>query len=867
MRVILTHEQADFDAIASLLGQSLLDESSFAILPTRINRNVRAFLTIYGRELRFYERNDLPKEGIEHITLVDTQSLISLKGMPDDPHVNVIDHHEPRVNLNPNWELTLSATGAAATIFVEALMNRVATITPLEATLLLLGIYEDTGSLTYTRTTPRDLRAAAYLLSVGASLQIANNYLNHPLSLKQQALYDQISAKIVSHEIHGHTILVGTGSAVNFDEELATIVHKLRDTLDPHGLFVLFDARGGVQLIARSTCDHLDVAEVARQFGGGGHPRAAAAMVKQGKLTDVHTRLLEILPGYVKPAITVAEIMSRGPQLLAPDTPLDQIAERMLRYSYEGYPVVDGARVLGLLTRRAVDRALSHKLNLPIRQLMQAGDVTVAPNDSIEHLQQVMTDTGWGQIPVLDPERETIVGIVTRTDLLKTLTPQPVIPGRINLADNIERSLPAGHLRVLRRISEIASVQNCALYIVGGFVRDLLLERPSLDFDLVVEGDAIELGSALVAKYGGRIITHSRFGTAKWMLPEDFSDADANRSLPESIDLVTARTEFYTHPTALPTVERGSIKLDLHRRDFTINTLAVRLDGAHYGALYDFWGGHDDLRQGVIRVLHSLSFVDDPTRMLRAVRFEQRFGFEIERRTRELMDDALALVARVSGDRVRHELNYVFAEARTNAIMARLDALGVLRAIHPALGYGEWLAQRWDALPHEPPVGWDVSRGVRDAAYHRVMSYLIWFIRLGSDAVDSIVERLLIPNFVVELIRETNTLWQAIPQLLSVPVSGLVAYLDNVSPVSLLALMYCSDDPLLRERLTRWYEHWQHIRAYTTGHDLRARNIAPGPIYKEILAQLRAAWLDGDITSEAEEADRLEILLEAHGHV
>ena len=183
--------------------------------------------------------------------------------------------------------------------------------------------------------------------------------------------------------------------------------------------------------------------------------------------------------------------------------------------------------------------------------------------------------------------------------------------------------MPKARLALLKLTAEIAYEQKAALYIVGGFVRDLILERPSQDFDLVVEGDAIALARQLQERYGGRLTTHARFGTAKWMIanirpelarmlnqPENASD------LPEFLDLISARTEFYTHPTALPTVERGSIKLDLHRRDFTINTLALRLDGSHYGELHDYWGGLNDLREGLVRVLHSLSFVDDPTRML-----------------------------------------------------------------------------------------------------------------------------------------------------------------------------------------------------------------------------------------------------------
>ena len=229
---------------------------------------------------------------------------------------------------------------------------------------------------------------------------------------------------------------------------------------------------------------------------------------------------------------------------------------------------------------------------------MDAGSFTVSPDDSIEHVQNMVTERGWGQIPVVDPQTKEIIGIVTRTDLLKTLAPAPVIPGRLNLAGQLEAALPMERLSLLKKIADEAVEQRVALYIVGGFVRDLILEQPSLDFDLVVEGDAIALGKSLAQRYGGRVTSHGRFGTAKWHLSE-ISLPENGKKLASGglheLDLVSARTEFYTYPTALPTVERGSIKLDLHRRDFTINTLALRLDGSHYGELHDYWGGMEDL--------------------------------------------------------------------------------------------------------------------------------------------------------------------------------------------------------------------------------------------------------------------------------
>jgi tRNA nucleotidyltransferase (CCA-adding enzyme) len=878
MHIILTHEQADFDALASLLGAHLLDDSAVPVLPRKMNRNVRAFLTIYGIELPFIDPRDLPQEPIEAITLVDTQSIVSLRGMSEATRVHVIDHHPLREDLPSDWIITVSGTGANTTVFIEGLQEHDIALSSVQATLLLIGIYEDTGSLTYYHTTSRDLRAASYLLDQGASLQIAADYLNHPLSIGQQELYDLLRANAVYEHVHGQTVIVAIGEAQSMDEELSTVAHKLRDLLDPDALFVLVTTRGGVQMIARSTSDNIDVSVIMARFGGGGHDRAAAGLVKDRKLDDIKAELLRILPDYVHPSISVAQIMSPSPQLLAPDTPVEEAERRMQRYGYEGYPVVSSGKIIGLLTRRAVDRALAHKLNTSAGKLMEAGEYSIGPDDSIDSLQRLMTDTGWGQVPVVQPETGQIIGIVTRTDLIKSLAPQARLPGRQNLAERLESALPPPRLTLLRTVANVAHEQHCALYIVGGFVRDLLLERPSLDFDLVVEGDAITLARTLARKYGGRVTSHTRFGTAKWHLykaksggsnreiPESlqaFLGASTPVDLPQNLDLVSARTEFYTHPTALPTVERGSIKLDLHRRDFTINTLALRLDGYHYGELHDYWGGYADLRHRLVRVLHSLSFVDDPTRILRAVRFEQRFEFRIEKRSLELLEEAIPLLGKISGDRIRHELDHILLEERATKMMLRLDNLGLLAAIHPSLGWDQWLQERIQLLcASEPASEWGISKAEEPVALRRDLSYILWLIRLTLEEAHSVVERLKFSAEFGRTILEAGQLWKDLPDLRNARPSQIARRLGDIPSLALYSVSLAVDDLALKEILFQYKYKWQKMQPGIDGNDLRARGLPPGPSYRVILDKLRDAWLDGEIVSTQEEAAFLDRLIE-----
>ena len=882
MQIILTHEQADFDAIGSLLGAALLNEEGYAVQPRRMHRNVRAFLNIYSSELPFIDSRDLPPEPIDAITLVDTQSMVTLKGAGSQTRVHVIDHHTVRPDFPAEWSIHTDRVGSCTTLFVEDLREHNGALSSIHATLLALGIYEDTGSLTYANTTPRDVHAAAFLLEQGASLRILGEYLNGPLSDEQRHLYNRLVAAAESHQINGQNIIIAAAVGPDMSEEISSVAHKIRDLLDPDALFILVSSSEGVRLVARSTTDQIDVSRIAAQFGGRGHERAAAALIHArgaaasgGPLLErVKRDLLAMLPRFVRPSISVGQIMSRRPMVLAPDTSAQNAAILMQRYGYEGYPVVQDGKVIGLLTRRAVDRAIAHHLNLTAASLMEAGQVSVNPKDPLDQLQRVMAESGWGQVPVVDPNSGEVIGIVTRTDLVKSLgTESALLPGKQNLGGRLEEALPAGRLAFLKLIAAQALSLRTPVYIVGGFVRDLILGRPSLDFDVVVEGNAINLAKALEKHFGGRMVSHSRFGTAKWQMAEiraelihrlpgngPFDPAD----LPESLDLISARTEFYEYPTALPTVERSSIKLDLHRRDFTINTLALRLDGRHYGDLYDYWGGLNDLKRGAVRVLHSLSFVDDPTRMLRAVRFEQRFGFQIENRTLELISEAADLMRQVSADRLRHEIDLIFLEDHALDMLARLEELNLLHAIHPSLHWDSAWNNRLEAALFKPlPSDWDLPESIGNMPARRFLAYLLWLKQLPEEAALEVALRLRLSRPFVHALQAAYRLARSMPEWETFKPSQIVEQLEGVWPLTLYAMRIDGLPANLDALLDQYIHRWRKIEPFTGGEDLRLLGLQPGPAYRDILAKLRSAWINGEIASaEAEQAMLLKLLKE-----
>ncbi len=280
MRLILTHEQADFDAIASLLGRVITTKDEIAVLPRQMNRNVHAFLAAHGSELPLANPDQLPKEPIEAITLVDTQSLITLKGGGKTTSINIIDHHPKKDDLPEEWNFISADIGATTTYFVQEMMKRKISLDTTKASLLLLGIYEDTGSLTYSSTTPADIRAAAHLLEEGASLDLISKYLNPPLTAIQARLMDELVKNISSIQLEGQTILISQADGSQMQDEISSIAHKMFNLLSPTAIFLFVLTSEGIRLVARSVSDQINVGRIASQFGGGGHTRAASALIQ-----------------------------------------------------------------------------------------------------------------------------------------------------------------------------------------------------------------------------------------------------------------------------------------------------------------------------------------------------------------------------------------------------------------------------------------------------------------------------------------------------------------------------------------------------------------------------------------------------------
>ena len=394
---------------------------------------------------------------------------------------------------------------------------------------------------------------------------------------------------------------------------------------------------------------------------------------------------------------------------------------------------------------------------------------------------------------------------------------------------------------LLARVAAQAAALDMACYLVGGSVRDLLIEKPVKDIDIVVEGDTVGLGEALVKELGGKFVSHRKFLTATWSYKET-----------DSLDLTQARSELYKSPGALPTVTPAPIEKDLLRRDFTINAMAVRLDAGQPGDLLDPMHGEDDLAAGLIRVLHPRSFLDDPTRAIRAIRYQQRFGFRIEAATlKTINQEVLTVLSKMSGERIRHELDLIFAEEKSAAMMQALNEFGLLKELEPA---PPELNQRYVGLLDASP-----DEGLALPGDRVMLGYLLWLIDSKPAQVTSLSKRL---DFTSELTKTSIAaieLKNDLPELKLKKPSAWTFRLERVPLMAIYATWLVAGEAALREFLAKW----RHVRPQTRGDDLKALGIPAGPRYKEILAHLRAAWLDGEVTSPDDENSLLKELVDS----
>jgi tRNA nucleotidyltransferase (CCA-adding enzyme) len=871
MDVITTHINADFDSLASMLAAKKLYPNAVLVFPGSQERSLRDFFihsTLYALEVERIKNINLQE--VKRLILVDTRQISRIGKFSEilskpDLEIHIYDHHPPSSeDLHGSLEV-VSEVGATVTLLLELLQKREIEITPDEATVMMLGIYEDTGNLTFPSTKEEDFKAAGYLVKKKANLNIISNVITKELTAEQIFLLNDLIQSATQYDFHGIGVVIAEASVDRYVGDIAVLVHKLKDMENLDVLFVLVRMEDRIYLIGRSRLEEVNVSEIVGEFGGGGHPTAASATVKGMPLIEAHDRLVKTLKEMVRPKKVARDAMVYPFKSIEPEKSLEEAGEILTRYNLTILPVLQNEKVVGLISKQVVERAEYHGLKSSlVKEYMTTEFSVVSPDAPFSQVQAIIIGQNQGLLPVIEKDR--LVGTVSTADLMRILQEemvksekgvsvfesQPLHARKKLISKLMKERFPERIHNLLVEFGRVGDQLGYSVYAVGGFVRDLLLRVENLDVDIVVEGDGIHLAEEFEKKFQCRIRTHKKFGTAIMLFPDGLK-----------VDFATARWEVYDAPAALPTVESASIKMDLSRRDFTVNTLAIQLNPRTFGALIDFFGGVKDVKEKIIRVLHNLSFVEDPTRVFRAIRFEQRFGFQIGKHTQNLMKNAVKMgfLERLSGGRVLSELILILQEEDPLPALKRMRDFNLFHFLHPSLKFDEQAEVLFAQIHHV--ISWFDLLFLSER-YERWLIYFYGLIDLFKEGETEEICRRLAMNDKLKkrVINGKLQANQALLQIFSwvskeqqINRSKIYDILEPLSIESKLFMMAKTAQVTTRRYISMYFTQLKDTKPLLKGTDLIQMGIASGPSIKKALKDLLEARLDEQVITRQDEME------------
>jgi tRNA nucleotidyltransferase (CCA-adding enzyme) len=859
VKVITSHMGNDFDSIASMVAASKLYPDAVLSLSGSTSRTVRDFLRKFPQRWPIVTPRKVRKDEVTQLIIVDTRSrsrigpYVTLLGRKD-VSVHVYDHHPPSFDDIDGELMVIDPVGATTTLLVEILLERQIPITPHEATLFAMGIYEDTGGLTFGGTTERDFHAISRLKELGADLTIIPSHIEMSFSAPERRILDLLIENAWVRYINGARVVLSYTSSPVYVDGLSLFVHRLRDYFAAEIAIAAVRMEKRTYVVARSHESILDVSKFLAHLGGGGHPQAASVTLHNVRPLSILESLEKKLEESIQPRIKVEDIMTSPVMAVEPDSSVNDAYRTMIRYGHSALPVVYGEKVKGIITRKDLDKAQLHGFGLAlVREFMTEGVISVSKEASIAEAHRILVFHNIGRLPVLDGH--VLVGIVTRTDLIRALYPEslppeerkiaPEMPWTDNLEHLLKETLTPRQYEILIYLGKEAQSLGMKAYIVGGIVRDIMLGRESLDLDVVVEGNAVDFLKS-INQEGCHISLHERYKTGSLI----FSDG-------MKVDVATARREFYEYPLAQPRVSSDSLKHDLYRRDFTINAMAVSITPDSWGTLIDYFGGRRDLNKKTLKVLHNLSFVEDPTRVIRGIRLEQRLNFHLEDNTLRLLHSCLkgGLLARLSGYRLRSELELTMQEKAPFPALKRMAELGVWDILFPGLRIGKTAVRTIRRLSAF------LARISRDFPDFRGYEWLAFLAALAIESHETvqfaILDRLsLAPrerDIMVQSLDGLRAAEQDLGGRTLVKNSEIYGYLREISPVTALFWSAATERWRVRRRILSYLTRLYRTKCHLTGRDLIEMGYRGGPQIGEILSQLRDRCLNEELTTLEEE--------------
>ncbi|MGY6529549.1 MAG: CBS domain-containing protein [Cyanobacterium sp.] len=890
MDLILCHQTADFDTLGAAVGLSKIHRRAKIVLTGGEHPSVKNFLAFHCDELALIDRRTIRPEKIRHIFIVDTQrgdrigKAVQWLSLPNVESVTIYDHHPENEHSLTATNKYIEKVGSTSTIICELLQQHNITLNVIEATVMALGIHGDTGSLTFEQTTQRDAFALGWLMGMGVNLSMVAEYAEPSLSPQLQDLLPDVLSKVETEYINESAIAFTLLETPDFIPGLSSLVARVGDLIEVDVLIFahFYQQKKGSQnklgIIGRSKLDSVNLGQIFAKYGGGGHSSAASFSIRCDNPQEILEEIKAEIHQQIPLALTAFDLMSSPVRTIRPKTTIEKAQRILLRYGHSGLCIVNQeGELVGVISRRDIDIALHHGFaHAPVKGYMSKNLQTISPHTGLSSIEAMMVNHDIGRLPVLD--NGNLVGIVTRTDILRQLHQTriskqqhtPASPVVSCLLPSFQERLHPPMWELLQKAARYAEEKGWHLYLVGGGVRDLLLtgDNDTLklqDIDLVVDGfhrnttteAGVALAQALQESYPqARLSIHGDFQTAALLWHND----DNLDSL--WVDIATARTEFYPYPAANPEVEASSIRQDLYRRDFSINALAVRLTKPSQGELLDFFGGVADVRSHFIRVLHPNSFIEDPTRIFRGVRFAARLNFDIEPQTLEYIEYAIGsgIFEKVSLEktsipalttRLKGELSYILQADYWKKALTLLQQLGALGCIHPQCKI-------------TPEIWWQIRYLDRWLRYYNLekenQKIPSWLLRLEIILTSlelpirvKVAENLQLPKDSIERLAHLENNQEKIQNSFddNNKLSEKVEFFSGYKPLDLILIAVKSNKEI-RSNIWHYLLHWSKTNSPIDGNDLRQLGYKPSPQYQIILKTVKGLFLDGDITTKSQ---------------
>lgn len=865
MQLITSHLNTDFDSLASMIAIQKLYPDALICPPGSMSRKVRDFMSKQGANFssRITKPKKIPLDDVSMLIVVDTRSLsrigtfAELAGKPD-VEVHVYDHHPKTADDIPAVKFMYEPIGAATTMILEQLLLNRKDITPEEATLFAIGIYDDTGAFTYETTTERDIAAVSYLRELGADLSGVLAQVESGMSSEDKRLLDSLAENIREKYINGAKVCLTWAETENYVQGLSVFVNRLKEYCDSHVTIAVVNNGGKkTNIIARSVEGVLNVKEFLAPYGGSGHYQAGSATIES---TDAQTLLAEIehrLSSAITPMVKVSDIMTSPVIAVGPEAKVDEGYRTMLRFGVKSLPVInENGEVEGIMTRKDLDKAHIHGLDRAnISDFMTRGVISLSAEASIDEAHRMMATYGFEKMPVLDKNGK-IAGTISRAGLLKALYHAGQFAGDEKSRDStgllwvenvshlMEDSFSLKTLSLLRRVGARAHDLGMKAYLVGGTVRDILMGVSNTDIDISVEGDAEKLVMSW-DEPGCKATLHGRYKTGTITFPDG-----------EKVDVATARREFYEYAAATPTVQNSSLKQDLSRRDFTVNAMSISLSDDDWGTLTDNYGGRADLKDKLLKILHNLSFVEDPSRVLRGIRLEQRLNMKFEGNTMRLLKSAVkgGLLDLLSTTRIRAELELNAKESCFRKIVMRMQELGVWNALFTGMHVSPAVYHRLRILEHF--MNQMSVHGINFKSMEWLVKMAVVFTDSKPEVRFSAMDRMNLNPNERENLMKCFTQWPNVEKFCAghktVKNSEAYLFFKDYGAVPLLYWLTCLKTREARRLVVEYLELWIGYKGHMTGKDLQKLGLK-GKEIGEALALIKLAVIDGEIKSLEDE--------------